>query len=69
METDFTICVKRLKGRLQMQQKHLEMLGYKVIAIDENLWNSMYMGEPKAKLNYINNLIYKKSEQNVSLHR
>lgn len=41
-----------------MKQRHLEMMGYRVISISDSLWNAMYMAEPKAKLNHVKNLIW-----------
>ncbi|XP_075234670.1 FAST kinase domain-containing protein 1, mitochondrial [Lycorma delicatula] len=56
-EADFTMGVRRLKGPLQMKKRHLEILGYRVIMIGKTVWNSMYMTEPKAKQNYLCDLI------------
>uniref|UniRef100_A0A1B6LBE3 RAP domain-containing protein n=1 Tax=Graphocephala atropunctata TaxID=36148 RepID=A0A1B6LBE3_9HEMI len=54
----YTSCDRRLKGVHQMKQRHLEILGYKVIGLSDTLWNSMFMTEPKAKLEYLRQLIW-----------
>uniref|UniRef100_A0A1B6DR13 RAP domain-containing protein n=1 Tax=Clastoptera arizonana TaxID=38151 RepID=A0A1B6DR13_9HEMI len=55
---NFTINIHNLKGYYQMKQRHLEIMGYRVISISDSVWNAMYMAEPKAKVNYIKNLIW-----------
>jgi hypothetical protein len=46
-----------LKGQEHLKQRHLEILGYKVIHINYSEWNSMYMNVPGAKVNYLKNLL------------
>lgn len=40
-----------------MKMKHLEMMGYKVLQINEHDWNSKYMAAPGAKANYLKCLL------------
>uniref|UniRef100_A0A1B6H809 RAP domain-containing protein n=1 Tax=Homalodisca liturata TaxID=320908 RepID=A0A1B6H809_9HEMI len=54
----YTNCEHRLKGYHQMKQRHLEILGYRVIGLSDSLWNSMFMTEPKAKQEYLQKLIW-----------
>jgi len=46
-----------MKGLSKLKQRHLEILGYKVIWIKKAIWNSMFMTEPEAKLSYLKSLI------------
>lgn len=46
-----------LKGPDSMKIKHLEMMGYKVLHINEHDWNSKYMNVPGAKQNYLKCLL------------
>jgi len=50
-----------MRGIFKLKQRHLEILGYKVIWIKKPLWNSMFMTEPEAKLSYLKSLIGLKS--------
>ncbi|PSN37677.1 hypothetical protein C0J52_05617 [Blattella germanica] len=54
----YTTNVSQLCGEQQLKQRHLEMLGYKVIGISSSLWNSMYMSESEAKTNYLRKEIW-----------
>lgn len=47
-----------MRGTENLKQRHLEMLGYKVVHVNYNEWNSMYMNVPNAKLNYIKKLLH-----------
>ena len=49
----FTNTVSQLCGEQQLKQRHLEMLGYRVIGISNSLWNSMYMSEIETKIRYL----------------
>lgn len=49
-----------MKGLSKMKQRHLEILGYRVIWIKKSIWNSMFMTEPDAKLSYLRSLIWPK---------
>nr|CAD7434035.1 unnamed protein product [Timema monikensis] len=57
-DNDYCLNIPQLKGECQLKQRHLEMLGYQVVGIKQALWNSMYMSEPKAKLAYLEKLLW-----------
>ncbi|SPP86099.1 uncharacterized protein LOC117588125 [Drosophila guanche] len=46
-----------LRGPQSLKMKHLEMMGYKVLHINEHDWNSKYMMAPGAKANYLKCLL------------
>ncbi|KAL7738775.1 hypothetical protein ACLKA6_001174 [Drosophila palustris] len=46
-----------LRGPESLKMKHLEMMGYKVLQINEHDWNSKYMLAPGAKANYLKCLL------------
>ncbi|KAH8404356.1 hypothetical protein KR222_004911 [Zaprionus bogoriensis] len=46
-----------LRGPDSLKIKHLEMLGYRVLHINEHDWNSKYMNAPGAKANYLKCLL------------
>lgn len=46
-----------LRGVEYLRERHLEILGYKVVHINLNEWNSMYMNLPGAKNDYLRNLL------------
>ncbi|XP_023166285.2 FAST kinase domain-containing protein 1, mitochondrial isoform X2 [Drosophila hydei] len=46
-----------LRGPESLKIKHLEMMGYKVLHINEHDWNSKYMNAPGAKANYLKCLL------------
>lgn len=46
-----------MRGYARMKQRHLEILGYRVIWIKKSFWNSMFMAEPEAKLSYLKSLL------------
>ncbi|XP_030377420.1 uncharacterized protein LOC115626256 isoform X2 [Scaptodrosophila lebanonensis] len=46
-----------LRGPESLKIKHLEMMGYKVLHINEHDWNSKYMLAPGAKANYLKCLL------------
>ncbi|XP_026844911.1 uncharacterized protein LOC6589626 [Drosophila persimilis] len=46
-----------LRGPESLKIKHLEMMGYKVLHINEHDWNSKYMMAPGAKANYLKCLL------------
>ncbi|CAD6997622.1 unnamed protein product [Ceratitis capitata] len=46
-----------LRGPEHLRTKHLEMMGYKVIHINEHDWNTKYMNSPKTKTNYLKCLL------------
>ncbi|PNF15316.1 hypothetical protein B7P43_G00958 [Cryptotermes secundus] len=54
----FTNGVSQLCGEQQLKQRHLEMMGYKVIGISSSVWNSMYMAEKNAKTDYLRQRIW-----------
>lgn len=58
----YTIYERRLKGYYRLKQRHLEILGYRVINLSDSLWNAMFMTEPKAKQEYLRNLIWPRDE-------
>lgn len=47
----------QLRGPEILRERHLEMLGYKVVQVNHNEWNSLYMSVPGAKLNYLKGLL------------
>lgn len=49
-----------MRGVFKLKQRHLEILGYKVIWVKKSIWNSMFMSEPEAKLSYLKSLIWNK---------
>ncbi|XP_047121376.1 FAST kinase domain-containing protein 1, mitochondrial isoform X2 [Schistocerca piceifrons] len=51
---------EQLKGPQQMKQRHLEMLGYRVVGIAARLWQSMFMAEPEAKARFLEDCIFQK---------
>jgi hypothetical protein len=54
----YTNGVSQLCGEQQIKQRHLEMLGYRVIGISSSMWNSMYMAEQTAKTDYLREKIW-----------
>jgi len=54
----YTKHCRSLKGLDKLCRRHLEMLGYHVVFIDPQHWNSMYMAEPSAKCNYLESQIF-----------
>ncbi len=40
-------------GPCQLQKRHLEILGYRVVDIDSRVWNSMSMCEPGRKIEFL----------------
>ncbi|XP_005177835.3 FAST kinase domain-containing protein 1, mitochondrial isoform X1 [Musca domestica] len=46
-----------LRGPDSLKIKHLEMMGYKVLHINEHDWNSKYMNAPGAKTKYLKCLL------------
>ncbi|XP_050441714.1 FAST kinase domain-containing protein 1, mitochondrial [Adelges cooleyi] len=61
-ENDLRKNDNELRGYFMMKKRHLEILGYKVIWIKKNIWNSMFMSEPDAKMSYLRNLIWPKEK-------
>lgn len=57
----YTAHTRSLKGYYILRKRHLEMLGYRVIQIDPQHWNSMYMTE-LAKAEYLESAIFDKKE-------
>lgn len=57
-EDAYTNGVSQLCGEQQVKQRHLEMLGYRVIGISSSMWNSMYMAEQTAKTDYLREKIW-----------
>lgn len=45
------------RGQEYLKQRHLEMLGYRVIHINYSEWNSMYMNVKNAKIDYLKTLL------------
>lgn len=52
-ENDPTI----IKGFDALKQRHLEILGYKVVHINYRMWHSMYLSVPGARLEYMKQVI------------
>lgn len=46
-----------LRGQEMLRERHLEMLGYKVVQVNYLEWSALYMSVPGAKLNYLKNLL------------
>lgn len=61
-ENDLRKTDNEMKGFSKMKQRHLEILGYRVMWIKKSIWNSMFMTEPEAKLSYLKSLIWLKSK-------
>ncbi|KAF2346291.1 RAP domain [Trinorchestia longiramus] len=51
----------QLKGRLQLKQRHLEVLGYDVINITRHDWQSMSLGTAASKEAYLREKIFSSS--------
>lgn len=47
----------QIRGPETLRERHLEMLGYKVVQVNYNEWNSMYMNLPGARQNYLKELL------------
>ena len=50
--------VRRLRGFARQKVRHLEMLGYRVILVDPQQWNSMYMSEQAVRNDFLEQCIY-----------
>ncbi|GAB0092173.1 uncharacterized protein DMENIID0001_071490 [Sergentomyia squamirostris] len=48
---------KHLRGFEQLRQRHLEILGYRVLHLAQNDWNSMYLSVPGAKSRFLRKLL------------
>lgn len=48
----------QIRGPEVLRERHLEMLGYKVVQVNYNEWNSMYMSLPGARQNYLKELLH-----------
>ncbi|XP_022168362.1 FAST kinase domain-containing protein 1, mitochondrial isoform X1 [Myzus persicae] len=59
-EKDLRKTDNEMRGLSKLKQRHLEILGYRVVWIKKSIWNSMFMTEPEAKLSYLKSLIWKK---------
>jgi len=59
-EKDLRKTDNEMRGLSKLKQRHLEILGYRVVWIKKTIWNSMFMTEPEAKLSYLKSLIWKK---------
>uniref|UniRef100_A0A1B0EVM3 Uncharacterized protein n=1 Tax=Phlebotomus papatasi TaxID=29031 RepID=A0A1B0EVM3_PHLPP len=46
-----------LRGNEQLKQRHLEILGYRVLHLAQNDWNSMYLSVPGAKSRFLRNML------------
>lgn len=57
-EKDLRKTDNEMRGHSKLKQRHLEILGYRVIWIKKSIWNSMFMAEPEAKLSYLKSLIW-----------
>lgn len=57
-EKDLRKTDNEMKGYAKLKQRHLEILGYRVIWIKKSIWNSMFMTEPEAKLSYLKSLVW-----------
>lgn len=47
----------QLKGLELLRQRHLEILGHKVVYINYKEWNSMYLSLPGARIQYLKKLL------------
>ncbi|CAI6366545.1 unnamed protein product [Macrosiphum euphorbiae] len=59
-EKDLRKTDNEMRGLSKLKQRHLEILGYRVVWIKKSIWNSMFMTEPEAKLSYLKSLIWKR---------
>lgn len=48
---------RQVRGPQILRERHLEMLGYKVVQVNYSEWNAMYMNVPGAKMNYLKGLL------------
>lgn len=48
---------EHMRGKEALKERHLEMMGFKVIQINYSQWNSMYMNLPGAKGDYLKSLL------------
>ena len=55
----FTIDTRKLSGGFQSHTKELELQGWTVINVDPFSWNSLQMGEARAKKQYLEQTIAK----------
>lgn len=46
-----------MRGQEILRERHLEMLGYRVVQVSYSEWNAMYMNVPGAKVTYLKNLL------------
>ncbi|XP_037052423.1 FAST kinase domain-containing protein 1, mitochondrial isoform X2 [Bradysia coprophila] len=59
LDTD-TLCqndFQNVRGKQVLKERHLEMMGFKVVQINYIQWNSMYMSLPGAKSDYVKGLL------------
>lgn len=48
---------RNLLGMDLLKERHLQMLGYRVVLITQKAWNSMYMNLPGAKDAFLKDMI------------
>lgn len=46
------------KGKLELFLRQLEMLNYRVVLLNRQQWNSMYLSEHSAKVDLLRKLIW-----------
>lgn len=48
---------QNVRGKEALKERHLEIMGFKVVQINYKQWNSMYMNLPGAKSDYVKDLL------------
>lgn len=56
-------------GPLQLKQRHLEMMGYKIVPVNKTIWSSMFMAEPKAKISFLEEKLFGNVEQIENINK
>jgi len=59
--SSFTTNVRSLRGYCHLRKRHLEMLGYRIIQIDPQHWNSMFMTQ-LTRAEYLERVIFEKRD-------
>lgn len=55
-----------LSGEIEMERRHLEILGYCVVDVPQHQWNSMAMSSDVEKKKLLKSLIYKQLTKDIS---
>lgn len=55
----FTINHGHMRGLKLLRHRQLEILGYRVVGIPYNHWNSLALSTPEAKTNYLKQKLFK----------